>query len=70
MELDTVSLTRVRNGLLRRYHQRTGEAASGLDAKGRNGRSLADRAERVLVWNTRPKSLECSTEKWNEFLAA
>jgi hypothetical protein len=41
-----------------------------LDVKGRDGRSLVDRAERVLVWNTQPKILECSTEKWNEFLAA
>ena len=29
-----------------------------------------DRAERVFVWNTRPKNLEYYTEKWNEFLAA
>lgn len=37
---------------------------------GRDGGSLADRAERVFVWNTRPKNLEYYTEKWNEFLAA
>jgi acyl-[acyl carrier protein]--UDP-N-acetylglucosamine O-acyltransferase len=35
---------------------------------GKDG-SLADRAERVFVWNTRPKNLEYYTEKWNEFLA-
>ena len=38
--------------------------------EGRDGGSLADRAERVFVWNTRPKNLEYYTEKWNEFLAA
>ncbi|MFO1080330.1 MAG: extracellular solute-binding protein [Reyranellaceae bacterium] len=38
--------------------------------EGRDGGSLADRVERVFVWNTRPKNLEYYTEKWNEFLAA
>jgi putative spermidine/putrescine transport system substrate-binding protein len=38
--------------------------------EGRDGGSLADRAQRVFVWNTRPKNLEYYTEKWNEFLAA
>lgn len=38
--------------------------------EGRDGGSLADRAKRVYVWNTRPKNLEYYTEKWNEFLAA
>ncbi|HTR87906.1 MAG TPA: PotD/PotF family extracellular solute-binding protein [Reyranella sp.] len=38
--------------------------------EGRDGGSLADRAMRVYVWNTRPKNLEYYTEKWNEFLAA
>ena len=33
-------------------------------------RALTHRAERVFVWNTRAKSLEYDTEKWNEFLAA
>jgi putative spermidine/putrescine transport system substrate-binding protein len=37
---------------------------------GRDGGSLEDRANRVFVWNTRPKNLEYYTEKWNEFLAA
>ena len=31
--------------------------------EGRDGGSLADRAERVFVWNTRPKNLEYYTEK-------
>lgn len=38
--------------------------------EGRDGGSLADRAQRVFMWNTRPKNLEYYTEKWNEFLAA
>jgi putative spermidine/putrescine transport system substrate-binding protein len=38
--------------------------------EGRDGGSLEDRAQRVYVWNTRPKNLEYYTEKWNEFLAA
>ncbi|MBR0667411.1 extracellular solute-binding protein [Roseomonas hellenica] len=38
--------------------------------EGRDGGSLADRAARVHVWNTRPANLEYYTEKWNEFLAA
>jgi putative spermidine/putrescine transport system substrate-binding protein len=37
---------------------------------GRDGGSLEERAQRVYVWNTRPKNLEYYTEKWNEFLAA
>jgi putative spermidine/putrescine transport system substrate-binding protein len=35
-----------------------------------DGGSLADRADCVFVWNTRPKNLEYYAEKWNEFLAA
>jgi Spermidine/putrescine-binding periplasmic protein len=49
------------------YPKRVKEVYGG---EGRDGGSLADRAERVFVWNTRPKNLEYYTEKWNEFLAA
>ena len=38
--------------------------------EGRDGGSLEDRAQRVYVWNTRPRNMEYVTEKWNEFLAA
>lgn len=38
--------------------------------EGRDGGSLADRAAKIYVWNTRPANLEYYTEKWNEFLAA
>jgi putative spermidine/putrescine transport system substrate-binding protein len=38
--------------------------------EGRDGGSLENRAQRVFVWNTRPRNLEYYTEKWNEFLAA
>jgi putative spermidine/putrescine transport system substrate-binding protein len=37
---------------------------------GRDGGTLADRAQRIYVWNTRPRNLPYYTEKWNEFLAA
>ena len=45
-------------------------ASEVYGGEGRDGGSLADRAQRVFVWNTRPKNLEYYTEKWNEFLAA
>ena len=37
---------------------------------GRDGGTLADRAQRIYVWNTRPRNLPYFTGKWNEFLAA
>jgi putative spermidine/putrescine transport system substrate-binding protein len=43
---------------------------SVYEGEGRDGGSLADRAAKVYVWNTRPKNLDYYTEKWNEFLAA
>jgi putative spermidine/putrescine transport system substrate-binding protein len=38
--------------------------------EGCDGGLLEGRAQRIHVWNTRPRNMGSETETWNEFLAA